>query len=505
MVIENKQVTEIEKDFNHHIINWRESLSNQIQSIINRKNIPIIVAISRKMPKLLKRLVEIKKDNYIPLLQRVEVITELALPFLFYKNLNINDYEFIIIDDIIVQGSTLKAVSNDIYVSTGKKPHVSCILLHENAIIPDSVDIKDTLRMPRCEQVDIDRYACYIAQLIEKDYLPIDLEFPIFDINVNYSDLIHLLQETSLQMYEIDEDKKRTCVLLDSLIYDKYEPDFKKIRIFHSNEKKKKCEIFAPAILNEHDLLEVEHQKLFTASGFSSIWERTTISIRDKIVEFNKSQDVSCNGVRYSYIRSLCVWANYLLSLSYYIDRLNDDSSQWKEINKCLDLSQENVDLLIGSDLSREIFPDLLGLINNQAQMNYIQRLNIAVPDSMAPESFSTNIEMEKGRLMLSCQSSYERILDGIIEYEHYTNPIFTQSQFFFKRMYFGETFYSFYKAISTYSKENLSIIVNKWIDKRIDDGCLVPKYERVDVDFNIIVWRRYFHAGIKKINNNND
>ena len=491
----------INSEFNEQLNNWLKQFKGQIDSIKNRNHIPIIVALSRKMPQFLKWLYNVK-ENDLKYLDEIEVITELALPFV-YSRLDIDKYEFIIIDDVIIHGTTLKIVSSNIKQFTGKKPHISCIILHEKAIIPDTVDIKDTLMMSRFNQEKIDRFICDIADIIEKYCLPIDIEFPIFtkkiDLSESWSHINDIVKNTKLDYYKVDDDKSNSklSILLDKIQIDKYEPDFEKIRFYYSHSNQIEFEIFAPTIINEYDLI---NNNLFT-ERFQEIWDKTTKQICKSISDFNQfDMVINSHIIKTSYIRTLCVWANYLLSLSFFIERVDNNDSIFEYLTKSFDLSNNNLKLLLGYELCESIFSDLQTLIREKIKIDYLQRLNLLVPDSIAPNLLSSNIDTEKGKLVILHKSLYKNILDGIIKFEHYTNPIFYQAQFTFKRMFFCETFDSFYKAISTFYNGNIYKVLNEWIDRRIDEGYLVPKYERVELDSNIVVWRRYFHAGVRRI-----
>lgn len=503
-----------EKDLEHmwepRIKTWWDHLMIQIKGIREKNKRPVLIALSRKMPRFMSWLKSPCADANIDssILNDIELTTELALPFMF-SHINTEKIEFIIVDDIIIHGASLKSVANDLKSLTGLKPHISCICLHQKAVIPDTVDIEDTLHLKRLTQDEVDSFVYYIANIVETYQLPIDLEFPIFnatglDVDEIWKKL-DLIRKSDkiINTYALGPQNEKLCFMPQSSISDKYDYDFKKLRFYYkkSGSNSIALEVFAPSIFSEYTLVGSDIE-LFEDKEFQNIWNKTTAEIRKRILEFATSDlSVIRTNTRINYIRSLCVWANYLLSLSFFIDTQKDDDLSLSKVINVFHLDKDNLSLLLGKKLCEDILEDLQFLIDNNLSVSSMQRINSPIPESFAPADFKAKMEVEKGRLLIDSKSP-EEILKGIFQFQHYANPEFAHPQFAFDRIFFGETYTSLEHALFPFYQEEKYIIeMNKWIDEKIDQGCIVPKYERLTSSSGAVLWRRCFHPGLKKIN----
>lgn len=495
-----------------HIRSWWSSLVSQINDAKEKGKRPILIALSRKMPRFISWFRQIYNDPELEegprLLDEVELTTELAIPFIFdYSEVDNNNIEFLIIDDIIIHGTTLKSVANDLKFLTGYKPSVYCISRHKRAVIPDSVsNIEDVNQMPKLDQEKVDDFVDFNAEIVETYQLPIDLEFPIFITQSgNCENLWNNLVQDAISKedeYVFGTEKNRLCKVYSFSLDNEYKCDFKKIRFYYKKPNDSiALAVFAPTVFPEY-VLTSQDIRLFKNEAFQSIWDKTTTDIRRQIMEFslNDSSGIRTN-IKVNYIRSLCVWANYLLSLSFFIaNKRKQDDSFGTEMNK-FTLDKGNLALLIGKDMSDTVYDDLLRLIETGATSGVISGMNEGVaPNDFAPEAFKNRMEVEKGKILIDSHSP-EEILEKIFQFQHYANPEFAHPQFAFERLFFGETYSSLEHALFPFYQNGENIMkMNEWIDRKIDEGCVVPKYERVLSSSGEILWRRYFHPGLKQI-----
>lgn len=121
-----------------HLVNiWWTNLEHMISAIHARGNKPVLIALSRKMPRFMdwfreKFCKETGIDLDLSILDKVELTTELAIPFI-WANDETDNLEFIILDDIIIHGTSLRYVAGDLHFLTNRKSHVSCIMRRMNA------------------------------------------------------------------------------------------------------------------------------------------------------------------------------------------------------------------------------------------------------------------------------------------------------------------------------------------------------------------------------------
>lgn len=507
------------EEFDQLVNEWLERLSIHIGDIVNQKRTPILIALSRKMPRFIDWVKTSGRYEKAICLNEFEITTELALPFILCGK-NSDSLEFIIVDDIIIHGSTLRNVSNCLYYITKRKPRVSCIVLHENAAIPDSVTVQDILEMEHLSQGEVDSFVKFVANIVEKHQLPLDLEFPIFrtksdipnsEIEKKWSELTKIVETNSCTSYQIGGlEGDRICIVPNTSNFNIYVPDFTKFRFY-----KKKAntgitsimlEVFAPTILNEF-MLTATNQDLFTADKYNELWNNTTLDIRRKITELRKESSPECFDVTVNYTRSLCVWANYILSFSYYkFLKSNLDSEQ--NLNNLLEgykISLENLRLVLGNEIAISVLETLESILDSSDDMNVVQQVSGKVPDSFAPEELESTLNALKGKLSSEAKH-IEHVMSGIIRFQHYSNDLFSTSPFNFKRIFFGESTESFYQSLSSpYLDKNFDDqkklkLLNQWIDEKIDSGVIVPKFERIGMDDGAIIWRRFFHAGLNRL-----
>lgn len=494
--------------FDEKVREWWDALYFHILDIREDGRTPIIVALSRKMP----RFIDWFKNNYsqlegVQILDEVEVTSELAIPFIFAYD-NVSEKDFILVDDVMIHGDTmvqtalelkllLSNASNSEKANTGLK--ISVVATHHDAGIIAHKD--GTLR-----QEEIDVLVDDVSKAIGDD-LPIDFEFPIFVSRqrINSEAFNRRLEsvfkkECSSLDAECLNDSVRLCDLSKGLICfnkeavaDIADVDFLKCRFFDKKDTIA-FEIFSPAVLSGYDL--TERSELYSNQIYQRLWNSSTKKVTDTFRNAKSSEEMMAAIIlRKSFERSLCVWANYLLAISVYNKILADGIDS--EFPRDFALSKKELSWILGRKLTEIIWNDLESIIMHKEISAIAQTEIDGVPTVYCPDEFKSMIESTKGRLVVE-SSSAEEMLSGVFKIQHYTNPVFTKSVF--RRYNIGETYMSLWDMMNRFVKDSDEKIHN-WIDGMIDNGRIIPRYAVVQGANGMNYWRRFFHTGICSYN----
>lgn len=484
---------------------WWRHLEDIIGEIRSQGGSPVVIAISRKMPRLVnwfcKICPEAKLQGFgFDCLRDVIFTSELAIPFLFCQSGVEPDSEVVIIDDFIIRGSALRNVTDTIFDLTGKESHVCCVFRRYESIYADNINREDLNSIPLLPQAKIDEFSDIISQLVYETQLPIDMEFPIIRISEGYESIVkirdYLENEQNNNRRFVDEGENRFCLDYLPNHNEREIPDFQKIRFFLSTHDTM-VEVFSPYVFMENDLASLE-TSIFSNELYQSYWERTTRKIRLVLAGYETTgNSEESNSWRLLFMRSLCVWANYLFSLSLLVRSIHEmlphlDYNQFK-------LSFPDLSLIIGEDLASEIYGGLLYMVLTGDKTSLHCERPLDAPYSLYPKSFREEVIQIKNIELFKADSP-SNLFDGIFRYEHYTNEKFSNPLIAYERMSFGETFQSLYKAMSLYFDEDRHVReLIRWVDDNIDRGYIIPKYERVKTRNNSTCWRRFFHSGIRR------
>ncbi|MDE7427598.1 MAG: hypothetical protein K2M79_07355 [Muribaculaceae bacterium] len=458
------------------------------------------MALSRKMPRLMNCIVktsDITDHNINVAIDAEEIITELALPFLSL-NTNSEDVEFIILDDIIIHGTSLRIVYQNICEMFSSKAHVSCIFRHERANISDFVNTEDLSIIKSIDQKTVDAYTDAIAETVKQCQLPIDMEFPVFKLNSSIEEIKNAIDENSNLPLYYSSDR---CLSynLASFPTVSNNVDFCKARFFGKNDFTL-LEIFSPIIISESDILSTD-KSLFGNTLYSAIWEKLTRNLRIELnPDYKKSPVQMIAQLRESFIRSLVVIANYIFSLSAFA--INADSILPFNLKKHIELSKSDLSLLIGRKLTDEVYGAMMAAVEMGETYSSPREKYMHIPSSFAPKAFKSEIDGERFLTAFLADTPSEAF-DSIFKFQHYTNPKFENPYIAYERLFFGETHESLAETTSIFFDiEECTRELYYWIDENIDAGYIVPKFETVKSDDDGIFWRRFFHAGIRKKDN---
>lgn len=504
--------TEVDRNnslFEEKVNDWWAFLNLMLSDIKDKGKTPVIIAISRKMP----RFIEWFKNNRasqedLEILNDIEITSEIALPFIFTYD-DIENKRFILVDDVMIHGTSVIQTAAELSVllhgtNSPKNKNLgfelSWIASHKDA------DFQHSMINPS-NQEEIDAIVDEISDVVSQD-LPIDFEFPIFVSNksINSTDTKDWIESIFNTPEDSNKPKpapnsvkllnpsKGLVCFREDILRDMAEVDFFKCRFFDKGNVLA-FEVFSPAVLCSMDL--TDRPQLFTNKLYQDLWERTTKKITNQINNIDNPEDLMKMLVlQKDYERSLCVWANYLLAISAYnkviAEKINKDSDY------DFSLSKKELTWILGQRLTDIIWDSLEEIIYKGEASAINQTDADGVPYEYGPEQFKLMIASNKGRLMIESRDPIV-MLKGVFEKQHYTNPVFKKDKF--KRYNFGETYKSLMNMILPFAKDS-EIVIHNWIDNKIDTGGIVPRYVRQKGSNGLSYWRRFFHAGIFNKNN---
>lgn len=490
--------------------------------------LPVLIALSRKMPRFIEWFQQIyspnANDNFnTEILEKTEITTEIAIPFICL-NEDTNDYDFIILDDLIIHGKTLSVTSELLFELTGRIPRMSCIAMLNSLTIRPNIEIEDFFRIPGLSQEEIDRFAEEISEIVEQYQLPVDMEFPVFTSLANDGFYDNLMSNIEYAESEI-ENSTRKCggsyligngkdkISIDLTISDSAgeDTDFSKVRFYKKSNDRFVFEVFSPMILAE-SLLTSEFATPFSDAIdfsdplklFEKLWQESTQSIRKHYNEIglgDNPSELPLTVAKRELARSLTVWANYLFSFSTFIKN-QCEIFQSYDLSS-VELSKSDLTLLIGKSVANIVYPQLHKCMKEGYYVVSNRAKPADAPLYIYPEHLKKLFKSNKIIALIE-SDSVEEVAERIFKYMHYTNPDIVEEnstgRMNHNRIIIGETYNSLSNALIPFYMETFHTkSLHAWVDQQIDAGRIIPKYNRVvDSDGNPH-WRRFFHAGIRK------
>lgn len=500
------------------ILSWWTKLVRRIGSIKESGRTPVLVALSRKMPRLLEWI----RKSYIPslpddrklpdpeLVYSCEITTELSIPFRASEENIFAKESYILVDDIIIHGSSLHSIATELELlakttAGGRLDcYLSTIFLSKLTYsFPLSVNINDIYEL---EPLDIKQTKEVVAELTKKirtSNLPIDLEFPILRVvaDIAAAESEDLVDEVSEAFRGVNPAMtyKGKWGNTASLIFDNKFinslQDFAKIRFFKSCEGY--CfEVFAPSILPNF-IMENQRMQIFSADDYNRVWKAVMQPMFEFIKE-NSKMFLEAQGANLfeNMGRSAAVFANYLLSLSFYTARCSEIIPE--EIRRNLSVGVQDLILILGKHYAEEIVDEVGKIIGSNTSSEILLKQYDSVLASFAPEDFRGQYDLLKAESAAQADD-FSEVLVKIFNFQNFTNPLYSEPQYAATRQYYGETYTSLLKACGPYY-EDLYVKVNRWIDDQIDNGAVIPKYELFISSDGPMLWRRFFHAGLNAV-----
>lgn len=509
---ENKSTT----DF----ITYKESLTKLKEGLIKlKRRDPYFVVQSRKGPKVLELLFSEEE------MKSMKILTEHALPFLFpilAKDRSKN-YLLILIDDAIYYGTTMENLALEIknYANSfNVKVHIE---IYTAIKAKWSKDIRGVDIHTKTDEIG-KGYEHYFVNLLMSDIRSIptsmEVEFPIITYqtnkHINKSKLIAQLNnhyKTRGRLYDIEQYSSETfnekgverfSILLDN----DTKASFSKMR-FYIGKNAIRVAFISPHLIPNN------------ISAIDQIFERGTESVKKtwnsivKIVNDENVKLVYGGSTSRNRQRTLIVAANYLLSLYLYF---KENAFLQKTINKLtgneitetsLDEQQLQLRYIFFDD---DIILNILSIIDeyknspkaylpNMYSFNQSpSRHQIFETPGYPPDSEKEKLQDFNARMLNNCSNINEKLsalfFNQTTLIEKWSRQFGDNTS---NRLKFGYNFKGLLNALEidyinkSLIESNSIYRVHQWIDRRIDQGCIVPQYI---IDNERGQWDRVFRPG---------
>lgn len=483
-----------------------------------------IIALARKMPRFIQRILRHLNDTgdyksveawkKIMDDKRVIFITEHAIPFVF-KGIDSKKAEVLVLDDVVVTGNTLRAVTGNIKFLTGKNADVWTLYYYNRAIRPlyiENLTIGSGLKLPLPV---IKKKINAICSLIAESELPVDLEFPILHLSTTDSSAIDTFESeleskfSKESIYTLPDSGiipvsqdylplSSYNILLYSNLSDARRNDFAKVRCFKDIESKEiRVVPFVPLIIRKQDL---DDEELFTTPLYRKIWVIVNINLiqpGDKKIGDDNESAVQSRGYEERYYLTKTIIANWLYSLSTFIKYFYDDSTKsYKGFGGNLpEVKEAELTLIVGKNLAKEIIAIVNDILTGGLQEHiyeYPRLISILLSSPDEEQEFigeiintisnSKNLYYALAETFGLAKTIRERDLEnmGIVN-DNTSNGISARALRYFLQF--------------LYMSPLLEPDIHKWLDAAIDLGLVIPKYKPTKDNAGVKCWSIYYFA----------
>ncbi|MDE5643114.1 MAG: hypothetical protein K2I56_06440 [Muribaculaceae bacterium] len=491
---------------------WYEALTGYLRRKAQEQRTVVVVALSRKMPRLITwikehKLTESQRDELEALLASDSCIytTEHGLPFVF-SDRSLEQSDALILDDIIITSETLRAVSDEIQYLTGRRPDYLSLYAYkrnENVKLPHG-SISDELPLIISNIKEARRKARDLAAIVARDCLPVDIEFPICHIGGDGKALYNQFVEGLRQKYSEDRyyttgdsENPNFTVIINSDASRLYNNDFSKLRVFsHAGDLQLVCyspNMFSESRLQSDDIFEnAEYRRIWTTFARQHTISDPVTSASETIVNDN---DIRLHRVSQRLYNSLTVLVNYMLSLSTMI-REKENTGLAGMSGACI--RPYDLQLIVGSRLAPSLAAEFNRLYNDNITSTS-RRTRIELPDCVTPENYAVTYRMLTS-LVLYTSETPTQVVEGIFNrgysLKNSQNNRPDNNIHRVRSGYYLETFESLYgRPRRMMRSPEGKLEINRAIDRLIDGGYVVPLYYFVEKEKDSYYWRRFFRA----------
>ena len=506
------------QEFIDSIEHWWNCLNKRIEASIAKDHGLCLVAISRKMPRIFEWIKYIwipsiedinKRKEYEEQFKRIEgicLVCEHALPFIFASQ-NHENKDIIVIDDIIIRGTSMNEVVNDIYAYTQNKPYISYIFIsslcdytYPNAIFEDST---------RIAEEEIRSIVDLLCECIKISSLPMELEFPVFHLPSSYETLYGALLEGNKELnyrnYTIKHkvkniftheeiEVKNFSIILEHELKWTLNHDYPKLRLFEKNNVTAYLEVSAPRVI---PVADIESPDLFKEPQYHDLWKSILEAVGTSDLTYVADAE-SKNRVSRRRALTLTVWANYLFSFSVAMNACRATSllSQFPEEPK---VEEKDITLLLGPGYAKKIVSLLNKIGNERITEPWLIEKYYDTEMYIAEEEVKEKYENKRYYFVLNFGS----IAKGIEKlFESHQNP--KELDLLSSRLpRLGETISSLEDIFNYPFNENEAKYVtelNHALDQGIDEGRISPFYSQVESSTGLMCWRRFYRGGSRSI-----
>ena len=497
-----------------HIECWIEKLHEIISGIKSNHREAIVVAISRKMPRFFNWLSQ-QPDNTFNIdfgddttsvkefVESLNITTEYALPFLFKEEENRIRYEVVVVDDIIIHGSTLRQVSSDIFAMIGKKPIASTIFKCAYVGTFPYADTSYIDKMTHLTESESKEAQKFISDAILSSSLPMDLVFPSFHVSEELARNFATSLQGIFSCYAINREDKFissiSFILDDKSDFD-YSNDYTKCRVFFKGSEAI-ITVYVSNVIEEDLLLD---SNPFVNEKYRAIWsdiQKATVNVSSSHVRSNM-QSIEASFAAESRIKerisiSLGTMANYLFAISA-MNRLIVNTGGGITDNDPFKVELDDLKLLIGENLAT----GLIGKINDLLKLRAIspsRRDKVFIDNVLCPSECRNRYDELKSYISHRAGS-----IDGILHeiFKIHRNPerlgLLLSPSMSPETAGIGETFESLKNALFhiEHSASVKKKAVHEYIDRQIDEGQVSSFYSRVTSPGGVTYIKRFFRAG---------
>lgn len=501
---------------------WRENFRNLMRSLQLEGLNPMLVAMSRKMPRLIelirREFSDSELDNY-------HFVSEHVLPYVL-RGFDVNRQCVVIVDDAIYYGSTIKHIIG--YIQA---------ICHNAKVFVCPIAISEVVgNFPTAEVVRNDEntileknipfFTTHNAMRIISLSRPIDVEFPILHFKIknvvaswrdNVEEVLkkHFSDCTvyGIKHYVgVNEEGNRQYSYNYNVLprkktsYDCWNKDFSKLRFFVSDTSLQVV-AYAPGILSEKSIND--STPLFSDAEILSLWhevQECKTAMWPDDLEGVQYIDLTRDAYYRQQVRSKIMWANYLASYLYLLVRKVDIHNVVSELFgldalQTAAFSEEDTMLLLPPDKVNLITSALSHRFLSECEENSVFRgmySSVLANQELIPVEYENEYNESIQRGIQRCGTA-ESALSLLFSSQHFfisgggmaANAL--QST---QRLRFGITYTALENKLAfPVGINGLWEAIHKWIDKNIDEGTIKPKYERVEVDGEAY-WLRMFRSG---------
>lgn len=332
--------------------------------------------------------------------------------------------------------------------------------------------------------------------------------------------------DTTTQNKIADFHTNYSIIFSSSLAEGKSNMEFAKFRLFVS--KNEIClTSYVPSVFSE-DIL-TEESPLFVGTLFESLWKEAYVPpIKDLIPSAEKSYldyllriykvekidryqwDYQQEQVELLRQRSLMILANYFCSYAYLLKKKRQIIRLSEQLGcQITGLKLYDLQLLFGPKLASVFITKLNECWeDNQIPLAFTlpepavlspEFLDFLTKD-VIPEPYADNYYSENEQDWRRSENLSESLSSMFNNMHFHIEKASRGNQpNTFERLRFGVSYDSMYYNLSRKQKhtigDNMYLSLHWWMDKKIDEGSIVPKYDKVQY-LNKYYWRRLFRAG---------
>jgi len=478
----------------------------------------IVIVMSRKMVRLLDWILQLDKDIEIP----YPIVSEHAIPFCFpaYK-----DKQIVVLDDSMFYGATLlniKEVLGWCKGSHDKIRFVPIVARNKNALVNLNIKEKDTFFL---EEKEVPFYTYTNVLNMLSLNAPMEVEYPILRFKRKESKSLDAdfiegkLKEVfpSKSVYRVSHKLSyknkgiyglRNYTVLLNTSRDTHNYEFAKLRIYVQDEYVLVVPI-APLIF-PNDILNTDMTTLFENSYFLELW---TI-VKEKLkpiaecgMEYSEQEKTRIQReYELRKYKSLEVWANYLASYSKLLEYRDHLNSFLKFVGCGLTptIKIKDIKYIIGHQDNYNIEVSLLNNVYNAITFKPIKKMRFRWHrvDEVIPLEYASEYDKRNAVIWSQCKSVTHLLSFMFANQHYYINKALNETTpEKIEKTRFGVTYASMMIELANYigkeDKEKSLQHIHQWIDKKIDEGTVVPKSEqKYDNATNTHYWRRFFKSG---------